>query len=101
MNKIFSLVAPLPPPPPPPASQEFFFNLLVYLMCFGVRFSLYLASWLSDFDLFFSVCVVFGPLVFPQKMGGGGQGTLAPPPPGSAPGTGWGVPLPRCKENGN
>ena len=30
---------------------------------------------------FFSVCVVFGPLVFPKKMGGGGQG----PPPGSAP----------------
>ena len=55
-------------------------------MCFGVRFSLYLASWLSDFDLFFSVCVVFGSLVCFPENGGGGQGTLAPPP-GSAPDT--------------
>ena len=55
-------------------------------MCFGVRFSLYLASWLSDFDNFFAVCVVFGPLVFSPENGGGGQGTLDPPPsPGSAP----------------
>ena len=48
-------------------------------MCFGVRFSLYLASWLSDFDHFLSVCVVFGPLVFSPENGGGGQA-----PPGSA-----------------
>ena len=46
-------------------------------MCFGVRFSLYLASWLSDFDHFF-LCVVFGPLVFPPENGGGG----ARPAPG-------------------
>ena len=40
-------------------------------MCFGVRFSLYLASWLSDFDDFF-LCVWFlAPLFFPQKMGSG------------------------------
>ena len=46
---------------------------------------MHLASWLSDFDLFCSVCVVFGPLVFsPENGGGGGQDTLAPPP-GSAP----------------
>ena len=52
-------------------------------MCFGVRVRLYLASWLSDFDLFFSVCVVFGPLVFVHRKWGGGQGPLGPP--GSAP----------------
>ena len=40
-------------------------------MCFGVRFSLYLASWLSDFDHFISVCVVFGPLIFSPENGGG------------------------------
>ena len=33
-------------------------------MCFGVRFSLCLASWLSDFDHFFSVCVVWINLQF-------------------------------------
>ena len=57
-------------------------------MCFGVRFSLYLASWLSDFDLFFSVCVVFGPLVFSPENGGGGKAPLAPLP-GSAPEYGY------------
>ena len=47
-------------------------------MCLGVRFSLYLASWLSDFDHLFSVCVVFGPLFPPENGGGGGQGPLDP-----------------------
>ena len=32
----------------------------------------------------FCVCGFLAPLFFPQKMGGGGQGTFAPPP-GSAP----------------
>ena len=48
-------------------------------MCFGVRFSLYLASWLSDFGHLFSVCVVFGPLVFSPENGGGGKAPLPPP----------------------
>ena len=48
----------------------------------GVRFSLYLASWSSDFDHFVSVCVVFGPLVCsPRKWGGGGGKAPLPPPP--------------------
>ena len=56
-------------------------------MCFGVRltFSLYLASWLSDFDLFFfCVCGFWPPCFFPPENGGGGQ--RPPPHPGSAPG---------------
>ena len=49
-------------------------------MCLGVRFSLHLASWLSDFDHFFFLCVWFlAPLFFPRKWGGG-QGPLGPPP---------------------
>ena len=51
-------------------------------MCFGVRFSLYLASWSSDFDFFF-LCVWFLAPLFPpppQKMGGGGKTPLPPPP---------------------
>ena len=53
---------------------------------FWVRFSLYLASWLSDFDLLF-LCVWFlAPLFFPQIMGGGARPLI--PPPGSAPGAG-------------
>ena len=47
-------------------------------MCFGVRFSLYLASCLPDFDHLFSVCVVFfggggGNNVGTRKKGGGGD----------------------------
>ena len=52
--------------------------MLAYLVCFGVRFSLYLASWWSDFDNFF-LCVWFlAPLFFPQKMGGA-KAPLPPP----------------------
>ena len=60
MNNIF----PLSPCVPlgPPTSQDFFLENLSVFSVFGVRFSLYLASWLFDFDLFFSVCVVFAPL---------------------------------------
>ena len=65
MNKIFLLVAPQAPPPPP---HKIFQKILAYLVCFGVRFSLYLASWLSDFDLFFFLCVWF-------------LAPLPPPPP--------------------
>ena len=55
-------------------------------MCFGVRFSLYLASWLSDFDLlFFCVCGFLAPLFFSTENGGGGARPPCPPPPGSAP----------------
>ena len=64
MNNIFPLVSPY---------------IWAYLVCFGVRFNLYLASWSSDCDPFFSVCVVFGPLVFSPENGGGGQAPLAPP----------------------
>ena len=60
-------------------------------MCFGVRFSLYLASCFPDFDLFFSVCVVWGggEQYGDQKKGEtnlkkGGTGPPVPPPPGSA-----------------
>ena len=46
-------------------------------MCFGVRFSLYLASWLSDFDLlFFCVCGFWPPCFFPRKWGA--KAPLAP-----------------------
>ena len=70
--------------------------MLAYLVCFGVRFSLYLASWLSDFDLCFSMCVVFGPLVFPPE-----NGTLAPPPLDPRLGQGGGCPpCPDVKKNG-
>ena len=47
-------------------------------MCFGVRFSLYLASWSSDFDIFFCVCRFWPPCSPPQKMWGGAR-PLAPP----------------------
>ena len=64
-------------------------------MCFWVRFSLYLASCLPDFDHLFSVCVVWGGgggiMWGPEKKGGGDQPKkrgglvpLFPPPPGSA-----------------
>ena len=63
-------------------------------MCFGVRFSLYLASYLPDFDLFF-LCVWFlgggnnvGTIKRggdqPKKREGTGLVPLFPPPPGSA-----------------
>ena len=48
MNKIF----PLWPLRPPPPNKNFVGKFLAYLVCFGVRFSVYLASWLSDFDHF-------------------------------------------------
>ena len=63
-------------------------------MCFGVRFSLYLASCLPDVDLFFfCVCGLGGGgnNVGTRKKGGGDQpkkggdwSPCSPPPPGSA-----------------
>ena len=47
--------------------------MLAYLVCFGVRFSLYLASWLSDFDNFFLCVCFFGPLIFSPENGGGAR----------------------------
>ena len=48
-------------------------------MCFGVRFRLYLASWSSDFDIFF-LCVWFlAPLFPPPENGGGGARPPCPP----------------------
>ena len=68
-------------------------------MCFGVRFSLYLASCLPDFYHFFSVCVVLGggDNVGTRKKGGdqpkkrGGLVPLFPPPPLDPPMHGNGV----------
>ena len=47
-------------------------------MCVGVRFSLYLASWSSDFDIFFCVCGFWPPCSPPPPENGGG-GPLPPP----------------------
>ena len=58
-------ISPCGPLVPPPPHKNFLKKMFAYLVCFGVRFNLYLASW------FFSVCVVFDPLFFLQKMGGG------------------------------
>ena len=60
--------------------ENIFYDYSVFSVFWGVRFSLYLVSWLSDFDKKNSVCVVFGPLVFSPRKWGGGQGPLAPPP---------------------
>ena len=58
---------------------------LCQLVCFGVRFSLYLASWLSDFDIYFRCVWFWPPCFFPRIW-------CVAPPPGSAPGTGRGCP---------
>ena len=74
------MCGPLGPPPPPHnhITRLFFLIFFAYLVCFGAHFSLYLASWLSDFDPFFSVCGFWPPCFFPRKCGGGGKAPLPP-----------------------